>query len=72
MVGVGRLDTDSGCAVQPHGAGLPIGMLLTAGAGREGLLLRLASQMETAAPWPLLTHTHGPDQAGTPPGSAAW
>ena len=31
--------------------GLPIGVMLGAGFGKEGLLLRLAGQLERAAPW---------------------
>jgi amidase len=41
-------------------ADLPIGMMLTAAAGREALLLRLGAQIETAAPWPLLADAGGP------------
>jgi Asp-tRNA(Asn)/Glu-tRNA(Gln) amidotransferase A subunit family amidase len=33
-------------------SGLPIGVMLTAALGEEGLLLRVASQLEAAAPWP--------------------
>jgi amidase len=32
-------------------AGLPIGVQLVAGSGREDLLIRIASQLEQAAPW---------------------
>jgi amidase len=32
-------------------AGLPIGIQLVAATGREDLLFRLASQLETALPW---------------------
>jgi amidase len=35
-------------------AGLPAGMMLGAGHGREGMLLELAHELETARPWPLL------------------
>lgn len=35
------------------GDGLPIGMMFTAGLGREDLLLRLAAQLEAASPWQL-------------------
>jgi amidase len=35
-------------------AGLPQGMMLSAGHGREGLLLELAYELEEARPWPLL------------------
>ena len=35
-------------------AGLPHGMMLSAGQGREGLLLELAYELEEARPWPLL------------------
>ena len=34
--------------------GLPQGMMLSAGAGRETTLLELAYELEEAAPWPLL------------------
>ena len=32
--------------------GLPQGMMLGAGAGREGRLLELALELEEASPWP--------------------
>jgi amidase len=35
-------------------AGLPHGMMLSAGHGREGMLLELAYELEEARPWPLL------------------
>ncbi|MBO0843989.1 MAG: amidase, partial [Nocardioides sp.] len=35
-------------------AGLPQGMMLSAGHGREALLLELAYELEAARPWPLL------------------
>ncbi len=31
--------------------GLPIGVMLGTGFGRESLLLRLSAQLEAAAPW---------------------
>jgi amidase len=31
--------------------GLPIGALLTAGQGKDGLLFSLAAQLEVARPW---------------------
>jgi Asp-tRNA(Asn)/Glu-tRNA(Gln) amidotransferase A subunit family amidase len=46
--------------------GLPIGMMFTAGLGREDLLLRLAAQLEAANPWPSPTVT-GVQYARTPP-----
>ena len=39
-------------------AGLPIGVQLVAGYGREDVLIRVASQLETAAPW--AARTPGP------------
>jgi amidase len=36
-------------------AGLPQGMMLAAGAGRESTLLELAYELEEAAPWPRIT-----------------
>ena len=36
-------------------AGLPQGMMLSAGAGREATLLELAYELEEAAPWPRIT-----------------
>ena len=36
-------------------AGLPQGMMLGSGAGREATLLELAYELEEAAPWPLIT-----------------
>lgn len=36
-------------------AGLPLGMMLAAGAGREATLLELAYELEEAAPWPRIT-----------------
>jgi amidase len=38
-------------------AGLPIGVQLVAAYGREDLLLRVASQLETASPWKSFTPT---------------
>jgi amidase len=38
--------------------GLPIGVQLVAGYGREGLLLRVAAQLEQAAPWHSRVPTH--------------
>ncbi|MFC6344986.1 amidase family protein, partial [Nocardioides hankookensis] len=38
-------------------AGLPQGMMFTAGAGDEATLLELAYELEEAAPWPLLGTT---------------
>ena len=35
-------------------AGLPQGMMLAAGRGREAMLLELGYEMEEARPWPLL------------------
>jgi amidase len=35
-------------------SGLPQGMMLAAGAGREALLLELAYELEQAHPWPTL------------------
>ena len=35
-------------------SGLPHGMMLSAGHGREALLLELAYELEEARPWPLL------------------
>jgi amidase len=35
-------------------AGLPQGMMLAAGHGREAMLLELAYELEVARPWPLL------------------
>jgi amidase len=35
-------------------SGLPQGMMLGSGAGREDLLLELAYELEEAAPWPLI------------------
>ena len=32
-------------------AGLPVGVMLAAAPGREDLLLRVAAQVEDAAPW---------------------
>ncbi|MGY1812503.1 amidase [Blastococcus sp. SYSU D00820] len=40
--------------------GLPVGVQFAADLGREGLLLRLAGQLEQAAPWP----RHAPGTAG--------
>ncbi|WP_460794967.1 amidase [Nocardioides pacificus] len=36
--------------------GLPQGMMLASGQGREALLLGLAYELEQASPWPLLAH----------------
>lgn len=36
-------------------AGMPQGMMLSAGAGREVTLLELAYELEEAAPWPRIT-----------------
>ena len=44
-----------------NAAGLPIGVQLVAGYGREDVLIRVASQLETAAPWAART----PDPATT-------
>jgi len=38
-------------------SGLPIGVQLVAAYGREDLLLRVASQLEAAAPWKSFTPT---------------
>ena len=41
----------------PHGldaAGVPLGAHFVADLGREDVLLRLAAQLERAAPWPVL------------------
>jgi amidase len=38
-------------------SGLPMGVQLVAGAGREDVLVRVASRLEAAAPWP---HPHPP------------
>ncbi len=48
--------TERGKASQPvpfhvSADGLPIGVMLGAGPGRESLLLRLSAQLEAAAPW---------------------
>jgi amidase len=40
-------------------AGLPQGMMLAAGHGREALLLELAYELEQARPWPLLRDAGG-------------
>jgi len=46
-----------------NGAGLPIGVHLVAGFGREAVLLRLAAQLEEARPWfdrlPAMAHEPG-------------
>ena len=44
--------------------GLPQGMMLSAGAGRESTLLELAYELEEAAPWGLIRDAG----AGAPPG----
>ncbi|MFM7306403.1 MAG: amidase family protein, partial [Actinomycetota bacterium] len=38
-------------------SGLPVGVQLVAAYGREDLLLRVASQLETASPWKSFTPT---------------
>jgi amidase len=39
--------------------GLPIGVQLVAGYGREDVLVRVAAQLEEAAPWPAIAPAIG-------------